>query len=113
MPALGVGTNRWNASGPEQARLRDTLAAALDVGMGFFDTAEVYNAGRSELALGEATRADGRPVLMASKFAPFPIGLPRPSSRPRWTRRWSGSAAIRLTCTTCTSPTPRSVLAPG
>ncbi len=72
MPALGVGTNRWNASGPGQARLGDTLAAALDAGMGFFDTAEVYNAGRSELALGEAARADGRPVLMASKFAPLP-----------------------------------------
>jgi len=40
--------------------------------MGFFDTAEVYNAGRSERALGEAARADGRPVLLASKFAPFP-----------------------------------------
>ena len=72
MPALGVGTNRWNASGSSQARWRDTFAAALDAGMGFFDTAEVYNAGRSELALGEAARADGRPVLMASKFAPLP-----------------------------------------
>ena len=72
MPALGVGTNRWNARGPDQARLRDTLAAALDAGLGFFDTAEVYNAGRSEMALGEAARADGRPVLLASKFAPFP-----------------------------------------
>jgi aryl-alcohol dehydrogenase-like predicted oxidoreductase len=72
VPALGVGTNRWDASGPDQARLRDTLAAALDAGMGFFDTAETYNAGRSEIALGEAARADGRPVVLASKFAPFP-----------------------------------------
>ena len=71
VPALGVGTNRWDAGGSEQARLRDTLAAALDVGMGFFDTAEGYSAGRSEIALGDAARADGRPVLMASKFAPL------------------------------------------
>jgi aryl-alcohol dehydrogenase-like predicted oxidoreductase len=71
VPALGVGTNRWDAGGSEQARLRDTLAAALDVGMGFFDTAEGYSVGRSEIALGEAARADGRPVLMASKFAPL------------------------------------------
>jgi aryl-alcohol dehydrogenase-like predicted oxidoreductase len=71
-PALGVGTNRWDASGPDQARLRDTLAAAVDAGMGFFDTAEGYSAGRSEVALGEAARADGRPVLLASKFAPLP-----------------------------------------
>jgi aryl-alcohol dehydrogenase-like predicted oxidoreductase len=72
VPALGVGTNRWDASGPDQARLRDTLAAAIDAGMGFFDTAEVYSVGRSELALGDAARADGRPVLLASKFAPYP-----------------------------------------
>ena len=72
VPTLGVGTNRWNASEPDQARLRGTFAAALDVGMGFFDTAEVYSGGRSELALGEAARADGRPVLVASKFAPYP-----------------------------------------
>jgi aryl-alcohol dehydrogenase-like predicted oxidoreductase len=72
VPAVGVGTNRWNVSGSGQARLRDTLAAALDTGMGFFDTAEVYSAGRSETALGEAARQDGRPVLIASKFAPLP-----------------------------------------
>jgi aryl-alcohol dehydrogenase-like predicted oxidoreductase len=71
-PALGVGTNRWDASGPDQARLRDTLAAALDAGMGFFDTAEGYSAGRSEIAIGDAARKDGRPLLLASKFAPLP-----------------------------------------
>jgi aryl-alcohol dehydrogenase-like predicted oxidoreductase len=72
VPALGVGTNRWNAGASDQARFRDTLAAALDAGMGFFDTAEVYGAGRSEIALGEAARRDGRPVVVASKFAPLP-----------------------------------------
>ena len=71
VPALGVGTNRWDTSGPGRARLMGTLSAALDAGMGFFDTAEVYSSGRSELALGEAARRDGRPVLLASKFAPF------------------------------------------
>jgi len=71
VPALGVGTNRWNVGPPDQVRFRDTLAAALDVGMGFFDTAEVYNDGRSEIAVGEAARQDGRPALVASKFAPF------------------------------------------
>ncbi len=71
VPALGVGTNRWDASGPDGARLRNTLTAALDAGIGFFDTAEGYNAGRSEMALGEAARKDGRPVLLASKFAPL------------------------------------------
>ena len=72
MPALGVGTNRWDCGPPDQARLGDTLAAALDTGTGFFDTAEIYHHGGSEIALGEAARQAGRPVLLASKFAPFP-----------------------------------------
>jgi aryl-alcohol dehydrogenase-like predicted oxidoreductase len=72
VPALGVGTNRWNNDASKQARLRDTLAAAIDAGVGFFDTAEVYGFGRSETAIGQAARTDGRPVLVASKFAPLP-----------------------------------------
>jgi aryl-alcohol dehydrogenase-like predicted oxidoreductase len=72
VPALGVGTNRWNAIKSNQARLKETLSAALDVGVGFFDTAEIYGFGRSEAALGKAARADGRRVLLASKFAPYP-----------------------------------------
>jgi aryl-alcohol dehydrogenase-like predicted oxidoreductase len=75
VPALGVGTNRWNTGEPGQARLNETLAAAVDVGMGFFDTAEVYGFGRSERAVGVAARQDGRPVGLASKFAPLPTRL--------------------------------------
>lgn len=77
VPALGVGTNRWSTNGSSQARLDAALSAAVDVGMGFFDTAEVYGFGRSETAIGRAARADGRPVLLASKFAPYPHRLSR------------------------------------
>jgi aryl-alcohol dehydrogenase-like predicted oxidoreductase len=72
VPALGVGTNRWNTSGLDQARLKDTFAAAVDAEMGLFDTAELYSLGRSEIALGQAASQDGRPALLASKFAPWP-----------------------------------------
>ena len=75
VPALGVGTNRWSTGEPGQASLNETLAAAIDVGMGFFDSAEVYSFGRSELAVGAAARQDGRPVVLASKFAPVPTRL--------------------------------------
>ena len=71
MPALGVGTNRWSADASDLASLQETLAAAVDTGTGFFDTAEIYSHGRSEIALGQAARKDGRPVLIASKFAPY------------------------------------------
>ena len=87
MPALGVGTNQWDVGESGQGRFRDTLTAALDVGMGFFDTAEGYNIGRSEIALGEAAReVAGRPCLPASSRH-FHNELPRPSSRQRWKGR--------------------------
>ena len=75
VPALGVGTNRWSTGEPGQARLNETLAAAVDVGMGFLDTAEIYGFGRSERAVGVAARQDGRPVAVASKFAPMPARI--------------------------------------
>jgi aryl-alcohol dehydrogenase-like predicted oxidoreductase len=87
VPALGVGTNRWRTGEPGQARLNETLAVAVEVGMGFFDTAEIYTFGRSERAVGVAAHQDGHPVVVASKFAPLPVGLPPPSSTPRWTGR--------------------------
>ncbi|MGO9964903.1 MAG: aldo/keto reductase [Acidimicrobiales bacterium] len=75
VPALGVGTNRWNTGEPSQARMNETLATALEVGMGFFDTAEIYTFGRSERALGAAARQAGHPVVVASKFAPMPTRI--------------------------------------
>ena len=74
VPALGVGTNRW-AGGTDDARLAATFGAAIDTGIGFLDTAEIYTGGRSEKAIGRAARQDGRPFLLASKFAPYPYRL--------------------------------------
>jgi aryl-alcohol dehydrogenase-like predicted oxidoreductase len=44
------------------------VAAALDAGIDFFDTADVYDAGRSEELFGRALRASGRKVVIATKF---------------------------------------------
>jgi aryl-alcohol dehydrogenase-like predicted oxidoreductase len=45
-----------------------TVAAALDAGIDFFDTADVYDAGRSEELFGRALRMSGRKVVIATKF---------------------------------------------
>jgi aryl-alcohol dehydrogenase-like predicted oxidoreductase len=73
--ALGVGTNRWGGRGVAEPDLAATFGASLDAGVSFFDTAEVYMAGRSERLLGRCCRDDGRPVILASKFAPYPARL--------------------------------------
>lgn len=72
VPALGVGTNRWGGRASDQSGLEAVYGAALDAGMGFFDTAEIYTAGRSERSVGAVVRGDGRPAVVATKFAPYP-----------------------------------------
>lgn len=74
--ALGIGTNRWGIRrGKNRADVAQTFQAALDAGLTFFDTAEVYTGGASERLLGECLGQDKRPVVIASKFAPLPNRL--------------------------------------
>jgi aryl-alcohol dehydrogenase-like predicted oxidoreductase len=70
VPAIGVGTNRWSY-GANDTPVFETYQALLEAGGGFIDTAEIYGFGKSERLIGECLRKDGRPVFVASKFAPF------------------------------------------
>jgi aryl-alcohol dehydrogenase-like predicted oxidoreductase len=77
VPALGVGVWSWGDTsiwGYGQSHTRDDVTqayrACLEAGFNFFDTAEIYGSGASERLLGECRRADGRPIIIASKFAP-------------------------------------------
>jgi aryl-alcohol dehydrogenase-like predicted oxidoreductase len=77
VPALGVGIWSWgdkNFWGYGQSYTRDDVfqayRACLAMGLNFFDTAEVYGNGESERLLGECSRQDERPIVIASKFAP-------------------------------------------
>nr|WP_151755068.1 aldo/keto reductase [Dictyobacter vulcani] len=79
VPALGIGTWSWGDTGLwgyGKSFTRDDITQAyklcLDNGLNFFDTAEIYGKGESERILGECQRQDGRPILIASKFAPLP-----------------------------------------
>ncbi len=76
VPALGLGTNRWKGSRskPNDAFFA-TYQAYIEAGANFFDTAELYTGGNSERLLGECMRRDMRPVIVATKFAPWPTRL--------------------------------------
>lgn len=85
---LGVGTWQWGGrmwgygTGEySDADLGAGFREAVQSGLNFFDTAEVYGRGRSELLLGQCVRAAGQPIVVASKFMPFPWRLRRPSLR--------------------------------
>jgi aryl-alcohol dehydrogenase-like predicted oxidoreductase len=75
VPALGVGTNQWGASGKGADVIAPVFTAALDAGVGLIDTAEIYQSGRSERVLGECMRRDSRPAIVVGKFAPLPFRL--------------------------------------
>ncbi|MDR3314673.1 MAG: aldo/keto reductase [Oscillospiraceae bacterium] len=75
---LGMGT--WAFGGgsywgeQSQAEVNNICAAALERGVNFFDTAEVYNAGTSETSLGVALRGKRTQAVVASKIAPSNCG---------------------------------------
>ena len=77
---LGVGTNTWTDKAGASADADATnpaaaVEAALDAGIGFFDSAEIYSSGASERALGGALAESGASAFVATKFAPLPWRL--------------------------------------
>ena len=92
VPAVGIGIGSWGDSqldyGKSHTR-QDVLQAyrtCLDAGLNFFDTAAMYGRGESERLLGECYRDDGRPIIIASKFAPPIIYTPSFMGPPPETR---------------------------
>ena len=85
VPALGIGTMSWGERliGYGKTHTRDDVFQAyrayLDAGLNFFDTAERYGGGENERLLGECRRKDGRPIIIATKFAPASIFAPTPT----------------------------------
>lgn len=68
---IGLGTNRFGSSEVPQAEVDRIVAAALDCGVNFIDTADIYNDGRSEETLGRALKGRAHGVILGTKFS-FP-----------------------------------------
>jgi aryl-alcohol dehydrogenase-like predicted oxidoreductase len=72
-PVLGLGLwglGRWSAE--DEARTKATIGRAYELGVRWFDTAEVYGAGRSERLLGDVLRragAGGEETLVVTKLS--------------------------------------------
>jgi aryl-alcohol dehydrogenase-like predicted oxidoreductase len=65
----------WGAHSQQDADA--VVAAAIDRGVNFFDTAEVYNGGESERSLGLALKGRRDKVVLASKISPDHAGKVR------------------------------------
>ena len=77
--AIGLGTNRFGSKDVGQADVDQIIAQALDLGINFFDTANVYTEGRSEETLGQALKGRIDKVVLGSKFS-----FPRKSGPNSW-----------------------------
>jgi aryl-alcohol dehydrogenase-like predicted oxidoreductase len=77
--AIGLGTNRFGSPEVPQAEVNRIIDAALDAGVNFIDSANVYNDGRSEETLGHALKDRMHKVVMATKFS-----FPRKTSANSW-----------------------------
>lgn len=71
---VGLGANRFGSKDVPQAEIDRMIDAALDCGVNFIDTANVYNDGRSEETLGHALKGKMDRVVLATKFS-FPRKL--------------------------------------
>jgi len=76
---VGLGANRFGSEEVPQAEVNKIIDAALDTGVNFIDTANVYNEGRSEETLGHALKGRMDKIILATKF-----NFPRKTSANSW-----------------------------
>ncbi|MBI9034457.1 MAG: aldo/keto reductase [Bacteroidales bacterium] len=83
---LGIGTWAWGdrlywGYGREydEADIKATFRSSVDLGVTYFDTAENYGQGKSELLIGKFEQEIGKKVYIATKFVPFPWRLTKRS----------------------------------
>jgi aryl-alcohol dehydrogenase-like predicted oxidoreductase len=99
-PVSAIGLGCWQL-GAEWGRVSDEeaqriLRGALDAGITFFDTADVYGAGRSERRIGRFLRETGSRPFVATKLGRFPEpGWPW-NFRPATIRRHVEASCARL-----------------
>jgi len=65
---IGLGCNNFGMR-IDQAQTRMVVDAALDAGINFFDTADIYGGSKSEAFLGEALKGRRDKAVLATKFA--------------------------------------------
>ncbi len=66
---LGTMTFGWEPQdwGSDEETAQDIVSAAIDLGINFFDTADVYARGTSEKILGKALKSSREKVVLATK----------------------------------------------
>jgi aryl-alcohol dehydrogenase-like predicted oxidoreductase len=91
---VGLGCNNFGGR-LDEARSTDVVHAALDAGINFFDTADIYGATRSEVLLGQALGPRRGEVVVATKFG-MPIDDDHFGAHPDYVRQACEDSLRRL-----------------
>jgi aryl-alcohol dehydrogenase-like predicted oxidoreductase len=91
---VGLGCNNFGWRLDEQASSR-VIHAALDVGIKFFDTADIYGKTLSEVFVGRALASHRSLVIIATKFG-MPMDEARQGAKPAYIRQAVEDSLSRL-----------------
>jgi aryl-alcohol dehydrogenase-like predicted oxidoreductase len=91
---VGLGCNNfgWRIDAAATAQVID---AALESGVNFFDTADIYGGGKSEEFLGKALRNRRKQIVLATKFG-LPMDEQRKGAKPAYIRQAVEDSLSRL-----------------
>jgi aryl-alcohol dehydrogenase-like predicted oxidoreductase len=91
---VGLGCNNfgWRI---DSAATANVVEAALDAGINFLDTADIYDTGRSEEFLGKALKSSRNKVVLATKFG-MKMGDLGQGASPEHIRRSIEGSLLRL-----------------
>jgi aryl-alcohol dehydrogenase-like predicted oxidoreductase len=91
---VGLGCNNFGMR-VDYAETEAVVHAALDAGITFFDTADIYGSTRSEEFLGRALAGRRQHVVLATKFG-MPVDEHRKGARPAYVRQALEDSLRRL-----------------
>src|SRR4029453_15427670 len=91
---VGLGCNNFGMRIDDAATER-VVSAALDAGINFFDTADIYGATKSEEFLGRALKRRRPQAIVATKFG-MAVDEQRKGARPEYVRRACDDSLTRL-----------------
>src|SRR3989304_3590292 len=79
LSAIGLGTNQFGGK-VDVKQAAEIIHTAVDLGINFIDTADVYREGRSENFIGQAIQGMREKVLVATKVH-HPVGAKGPNDQ--------------------------------
>jgi len=89
-----MGMSEWYGPVNDQQSLA-TIGAALDMGLNFFDTADVYGDGHNETLVGRVLKTVRHEVVLATKFGYLP-GEGGLNGRPEYAKKACDASLSRL-----------------